>query len=199
MYIIGQTGTGKSVQLMYLAAQDIQNGEGVCVIDPHGTDIKELMEKLPPERADDVVLFDVSDTERPLGLNILEAETEEQKNMIINGFIALLYKLYDPNRQGIIGPQLERAVRNVMFTAMADPEATMVDVLRMLIDDDYHKKFLPLVKDPLVIRYWTDEVANTSANRKGETMGYFVSKFDRFVTERTMRNIIGQPKSALNF
>lgn len=199
MYIIGQTGTGKSVQLMYLAAQDIQNGEGVCVIDPHGTDVAELMEKIPPERLDDVILFDVSDTERPLGINILEAKTEEQKNMIINGFIALLYKLYDPNNQGIIGPQLERAVRNVMFTAMADPNATMIDVLRMLIDDDYHKKFLPLLDDPLVIRYWTDEVANTSASRKAETMGYFVSKFDRFVTERTMRNIIGQPKSAIDF
>ena len=199
MYMIGQTGTGKSTLLMYLAAQDIQNGEGVCVIDPHGSDITELLEKVPPERLDDVILFDVGDIERPLGLNILQAETEEQKNIVINAFIALLYKLYDPNKTGMIGPQLERAVRNVMLTAMADPEATMVDVLRMLIDDNYHKRFLPMVDDPLVVRYWTDEIANTSASRKGETMGYFVSKFDRFVTEKTMRNIIGQPKSALNF
>ena len=198
-YIIGQTGTGKSTQLMYMAQQDILKGEGVCVIDPHGTDIDDLLEKIPPERADDVILFDVSDTERPLGLNILEADTEEQKNMIINSFIALLYKLYDPNKTGIIGPQLERAVRNVMLTAMTEEGSTLVDVLRLLIDSDYHKKFLPKLTDPLVRRYWTDEMANTSDFHKSEKVGYFVSKFDRFVTERIMRNIIGQPKSALNF
>ena len=198
-YIIGQTGTGKSVQLMHMAQQDILKGEGLCVIDPHGSDIDGLLEMIPPERMDDVILFDVSDTERPLGLNILEAETEEQKNMIINAFIALLYKLYDPNKTGIIGPQLERAVRNVMLTAMVEPGSTLVDVLRLLIDSEYHKKFLPKVTDPLVRRYWTDEMANTSDFHKSEKVGYFVSKFDRFVTEKIMRNIIGQPKSALNF
>ena len=81
---------------------------------------------------------------------------------------------------------------------MEDPEATMVDVMRLLIDDTYVKKFLPLIKDPLVKRYWTDEQAKTSANRKGEMMGYIVSKFDRLVTEKLMRNIVGQPKSAFN-
>lgn len=198
-YIIGQTGTGKSQFLMYMALQDIKNGEGLCIIDPHGSDIDELLEKIPPERADDVVLFDASDTKRPLGLNILEADTEEQKNMIINAFIALLYKLYDPNRQGIIGPQLERSVRNVMLTAMADENSTLVDVLRLLIDPEYVKKFLPKINDPLVKRYWQDEMAQTSDFHKSEKMGYFVSKFDRFVTERVMRNILGQPKSAIDF
>jgi hypothetical protein len=198
-YIIGQTGTGKSKQLMYMAWQDIVKGNGLCVIDPHGTDINELLEKIPPERAEDVILFDVADTQRPLGLNILEAETEEQKNMIINAFIALLYKLYDPNKSGMMGPQLERTVRNIMLTAMVDKESTMIDVLRLLIDPDYSKKFIPKITDPLVKRYWTDEVAKTSDFHKSEKMGYFVSKFDRFVTERSMRNIIGQPKSAIDF
>jgi hypothetical protein len=198
-YIIGQTGTGKSQQLMYMIQQDILNGEGLCLIDPHGSDIDELLEKIPPERADDVILFDVSDIERPLGLNILEADTEEQKNMVINSFIALLYKIYDPNRTGMIGPQLERTVRNVMLTAMSVPESTLVDVLRLLIDVDYSKKFIPLIKDPLVKRYWTDEIAKTSDFHKSEKLGYMVSKFDRFVTERVIRNIIGQPKSAINF
>ncbi|MBT6401054.1 DUF87 domain-containing protein [candidate division WWE3 bacterium] len=198
-YIIGQTGTGKSTELMFMVQQDIKNGEGLCLIDPHGSDIDELLETIPPERAEDVILFDVSDYERPLGLNILEAETEEQKNMVINAFISLLYKLYDPNRTGMIGPQLERTVRNVMLTAMTDPEATLVDVLRLLIDGEYYKKFLPQLQDPLVKRYWTDEIANTSDFHKSEKLGYMVSKFDRFVTERMMRNIIGQPKSPLDF
>jgi hypothetical protein len=198
-YIIGQTGTGKSVLMKELALQDIRNGEGVAIIDPHGTDINYLLTKIPENRMDDVILFDASDTERPMGLNMLEAHSEEEKHMIINAFIALLYKLYDPNRQGIMGPQLERAIRNVMLTAMADPESTMVDVLRLLIDPKYAQKFLDKLTDPLVKRYWTDEMANTTAQQKGEKMGYFVSKFDRFVTDKTMRNILGQPKSAFNF
>ena len=111
----------------------------VAVIDPHGTDINELLEKIPPERKEDVILFDAADRERPLGLNMLEAKDETEKNMLINSFIALLYKLYDPNNQGIMGPLLERAIRNVMLTAMVDPEATMIDVLRLFIDEKYSK------------------------------------------------------------
>jgi hypothetical protein len=198
-YIIGQTGTGKSEFMKSLALQDIKNGEGLAFIDPHGSDIDDILQKIPPERADDVILFDVSDFDRPMGLNLLEAESVEQRHMIINAFIALLYKLYDPNHQGIMGPLLERSIRNVMLTAMEDPEATMVDVLRLLIDPKYIQKFIPLIKDPLVKKYWTDEVAKTSESRKSETMGYFVSKFDRFVTDKTMRNILGQPKSSFQF
>jgi len=199
IYVVGQTGTGKSKFLMWCALQDIKRGEGVAVIDPHGADIDELLQEIPPERIEDVILFDAADTERPLGINLLEAQTDEEKNMIINAFIALLYKLYDPNKQGIMGPLLERAIRNVMLTAMVDPEATMVDVLRLFIDESYSKKFLDKLTDPLVRRYWTDEMAKTTSSRKGETMGYFVSKFDRITTDKTMRNIIGQPKSSFNF
>jgi hypothetical protein len=119
--------------------------------------------------------------------------------MAINSFIALLYKLYDPNRQGIMGPQLERSIRNVMLTAMADPGSTMVDVLRLLIDPKYVQTFMPNLTDPLVRRFWTDEIAKTSDFHKSEKMGYFVSKFDRFLTDITMRNILGQAKSAFNF
>lgn len=197
-YIVGQTGTGKSQFMMWLALQDIKAGKGLAVIDPHGTDVEELLTKIPPERRDDVILFDAADTERPMGINMLEAKSEEEKHMLINSFIALLYKLYDPNHQGIMGPILERAIRNVMLTAMTDPGATFVDVMRLLIDDKYHKKFLDKITDPLVKRYWTDEVANTSQNRKGETMGYIVSKFDRFITDKTMRSILGQHKSSFN-
>jgi hypothetical protein len=198
-YIVGQTGTGKSQFLMSMVLQDIQNGEGVAVIDPHGSDVSELLEKIPAHRLDDVVLFDAGNTERPMGLNMLEAESEEEKHLIINSFIASLYKLYDPNRQGIMGPKLERAIRNVMLTAMMDKESTMVDVLRLLIDKKYAESFIPKITDPLVKKYWLDEMAHTSEQTKGEQMGYFVSKFDRFVTEKVMRDIVGQPKSAFNF
>ncbi|MEK7595874.1 MAG: TraM recognition domain-containing protein [Patescibacteria group bacterium] len=198
-YIIGQTGTGKSELMKFMAVQDIKAGHGVGFIDPHGSAIDDILLQIPRERMEDVIYFSAGDEERPLGLNILEAETEQQKHILVNSFIGLLYKLYDPNKQGIMGPLLERSIRNVMLTAMEEQGNTMIEVLRLLIDKNFAKSKIPLIKDPLVKKYWTDEVANTSEARKGETMGYFVSKFDRFVTDRLMRNIIGQPKSAFNF
>ncbi|MCA9397602.1 ATP-binding protein, partial [candidate division WWE3 bacterium] len=199
MYILGQTGTGKSQFMMSLAAQDILEGRGVAFIDPHGDSVEELLRIVPKERAEDVIYFDPSDTERPMGLNILEAETEQQQHMAVNSFIGLLYKLYDPGHTGIIGPQLERTVRNVMLTAMAEPGNSMIEVMKLVIEPDYIKEKLHLIEDPLVKQYWTDEIANTSDFHKSEKLGYFVSKFDRFVTEKMMRNIIGQGESAFNF
>ena len=199
MYIIGQTGTGKSEFMKFMAVQDIKEGKGVCFIDPHGSAIDDILLQIPPERAEDVVYFDAGDTERPLGLNIMETRTEEGKHQMVNHFIHLLYKLYDPKHVGIMGPRLERAIRNVMLTAMYEPGSTLVEVLRLLIDPEFVKQMLPKVSDPLVRRYWTDEVAQTSTFHKSEVMGYFVSKFDRFVTEKLMRNIIGQSKSSFDF
>jgi len=199
MYIIGQTGTGKSEFMKFMAVQDIKEGRGVCFIDPHGSAIDDILLQIPPERAEDVIYFDAGDTERPLGLNIMEARTEEGKHQMVNHFIHLLYKLYDPKHVGIMGPRLERSIRNVMLTAMSEEGSTLVEVLRLLIDPEFVKQVLPKVSDPLVRRYWTDEVAQTTQFHKSEVMGYFVSKFDRFVTEKSMRNIIGQSKSAFDF
>lgn len=198
-YIIGQTGTGKSVFLKSLAWQDICEGRGLAFIDPHGDAVEDLLQMVPKERAEDVIYFNPGDLERPMGLNILDVETEEAQHLIINSFINLLYKLYDPQHTGIIGPQLERAVRNVMLTAMSEKGNTMIEVMRLLTDPKFAEEKIPLIKDPLVKRYWTDELARTSDFHKSEKLGYFVSKFDRFVTEKIMRNIIGQSKSAFNF
>lgn len=198
-YIIGQTGTGKSELLKYMAQQDIKNGEGMAFIDPHGSAVRDLLKMIPKERAEDVIYFNPADTERPFGMNILEAETEEAKHLAINSFIALLYKLYDPNRTGIMGPRLERAIRNIMLTAMSEKGNTLIEVLRLLISPEFAKEKLSLVTDPLVKKYWTEELAQTSDFHKSETLGYFVSKFDRFVTEILMRNIIGQGESSFNF
>jgi len=199
MYIVGQTGVGKSEFLKSMIIQDIKEGKGVAFLDPHGDAVEDILTKIPPERAEDVVYFDPGDTERPMGLNILEAETEEQKHLVINSFIGLLYKLYDPNHTGIMGPRLERAIRNVMLTAMEEKGNTLVEVLRLLISPEFAKEKMAIIKDPLVKRYWTEELAQTSDFHKSETLGYFVSKFDRFVTDKLMRNIIGQSPSAFNF
>ena len=106
---------------------------------------------------------------------------------------------FDPNNTGIVGPMLERAVRNVMLTAMEEDGNSLIEVMRLLTDPEFQKSKIDLISDPMVKRYWTDEIANTSDFHKSEKLGYFVSKFDRFVTDSTMRNIIGQPYSAFDF
>ena len=119
MYIIGRTGTGKSELLKSLMLQDVLAGKGLCFIDPHGDAAEEMLQLIPPNRAEDVIYFDPSDTSRPFGLNMLEAYTEEQKHFVVASIIGLMYKLFDPNKTGIIGPRFEHGIRNAMLTAMS--------------------------------------------------------------------------------
>jgi hypothetical protein len=199
MYIIGKTGTGKSEFLKQMILQDIQDGKGVAAIDPHGEFVEDVLQLMPPERAEDVIYFNPSDRERPMGLNIMEAYTEEQKHFVVSSIINLMYKLYDPHRTGIIGPRFEHAIRNAMLTVMSKENSTFVEVVRVLTDENFVQELLPYVKDPIVKRYWTDQIAQTSDFHKSEVLDYIVSKFGRFVTNKTMRNIIGQPQSAFDF
>ncbi|MCE7897709.1 hypothetical protein DCC61_01920 [Candidatus Microgenomates bacterium] len=198
MYIIGKTGTGKSEFLMNMILQDIKAGKGVCFIDPHDS-VEKLLEYIPPERAEDVIYFDPSDTDRPMGLNMLEAKTEEEKQFVASSIINLMYKLYDPHKTGIIGPRFEHAIRNAMMTVMSEPGATFIEIVRVLTDQKYLQELLPKVQDPIVRRYWTDQIAQTSDFHKSEVLDYIVSKFGRFITDKMMRNIIGQSESAFNF
>lgn len=198
IYVIGKTGTGKSELLKQLILQDIKEGKGVCFIDPHDT-IEKIMEFIPPERAEDVIYFDPSDIERPMGLNMLEAKTEEQKHYVVTSIVGLMYKLYDPHQTGIIGPRFEHAIRNAMLTVMSEPGNTFIEVVRVLTDASYVQELLPKVTDPIVRRYWTDQIAQTADFHKSEVLDYIVSKFGRFVTNKMMRNIIGQSQSAFDF
>ena len=198
IYIIGKTGTGKTELLRDMILQDIRAGKGVCLIDPHDL-AEDLLAYIPPERAEDVIYFDPSDTERPMGLNLLEAETEEEQYFITSAIINLMYKLYDPYKTGIIGPRFEHGIRNAMLTVMAEPGNTFVEVVRAMTDSGFVQDLLPKVKDPIVRRYWTDQIAHTADFHKSEVLDYTVSKFGRFVTNKMMRNIIGQSKSSFDF
>lgn len=198
MYIIGKTGVGKSEFLKDMILQDIRAGHGVCFIDPHDT-IDLILPLIPPERAEDVILFDPSDTERPMALNMLEASTEEQKHLVVTSIIGLMYKLFDPHQTGIIGPRFEHAVRNAMLTVMSEPGNTFVEVMRVLTDQNFVQELLPKVKDPIIRRYWTDQIAQTSDFHKSEVLDYITSKFGRFVTNTMMRNMIGQSESSFKF
>jgi len=199
MYIIGKTGTGKSKFLQSMIMQDIEAGKGLCFMDPHGDAVEELLGMVPPERADDVIYFRPGDTERPMGLNLLEAKTEDQKHFVATSVINMMYKLFDPYKTGIVGPRFEHAVRNAILTVLADEGATFIEVMRVLTDANYVRELLPKVQDPIVRRYWTDQIAQTSDFHKSEVLDYITSKFGRFVTNRMVRNIIGQSNSSFNF
>lgn len=199
MYIIGKTGTGKSEFLKQMIMQDINNGEGLAVVDPHGDLIEDILQMIPPHRAEDVIVFDPGDLERPMGFNLLEGKTEQQKHLMVSSVIGLMYKLFDPNKTGIIGPRFEHAIRNAMLTCMYEPGATFMEVVRALTDQSFVQELLPKVEDPVIRRYWTDQIANTSDFHKSETLDYIVSKFGRFVTNKMIRNIIGQSENAFNF
>lgn len=199
VYIIGKTGTGKSELLKDMISQDIREGKGLCFMDPHGDALQDIMKLIPPERAEDVIYFNPSDTERPMGLNLLEAKTEDQKHFAATAVINMMYKLFDPYKTGIVGPRFEHAVRNAMLTAMSDTGSTFVEVMRILTDARFVQELLPKVQDPIVRRYWTDQIAQTSDFHKSEVLDYITSKFGRFVTNKVIRNIIGQSVSSFDF
>lgn len=198
-YVVGKTGTGKTTLIKRLAQQDIDRGHGICIIDPHGDLIEELLYTIPPERANDVVLFDAADYERPVGLNLLSHNNELHRHLIANEFIGLLVRMYDPHNQGIVGPRFQHNVRQALLTAMEFDGFTLVEVVRILTNQRYLKTLLPRIKDPMVRSYWVDQVANTSDYHRSEILDYIVSKFSRFVSDRRIRNIIGQRHSTIDF
>lgn len=198
VYVIGKSGSGKSVLLENMAIQDIRAGRGVGIVDPHGELVERVLEHIPKERADDVVLFNPSDLERPIGLNMLEARTPDQKDFAVQEMIAIFYKLFPAE---MIGPMFEHNMRNVMLTLMADTEnpGTVIDIPRMFTDDEYVKTYLARLKDPVVRSFWEKEMAKTTEFHKSEMLGYLISKVGRFVENEMMRNIMGQQVSGFNF
>jgi hypothetical protein len=200
LYIIGKTGTGKSELLKDMILQDIRAGKGLCFMDPHGDALLDIMKLIPPERAEDVIYFNPSDADRPMGLNLLEAHNEDQQHFVATSVINLMYKLFDPYKTGIVGPRFEHGVRNAMLTVMQGMTGgTFVEVMQAMERADFVRELLPKVTDPIVRRYWTDQIAQTSDFHKSEVLDYTVSKFGRFVTNRLIRNIIGQSQSSFDF
>ncbi len=199
MYIVGQTGTGKSTFLENLALQDMLNGDGFAFIDPHGDTAEKLLSMVPRERTEDVVYFCPADMDFPLGLNLFEFDNPEQKDFLIQEAINMLYKLYDPQHQGIIGPRYEHWFRNAALTLMSDPAgSTFIDIPKVFTDNKYAKQKLKHVTDQTVLDFWNKEMAQTSDYHKSEVLGWFVSKFGAFLSNEMMRNIIGQTKSSFN-
>lgn len=200
MYAVGQTGTGKSTFLENLALQDMLSGNGFAFVDPHGDTAETLLSMVPKERTEDVIYFCPSDTDYPMGLNLFEFETPDQKDFLVQEALNMLYKLYDPQHQGIMGPRYEHLFRSAALTIMADPAGgTFVDIPKLFRDPQYVKQKLQHVTDPNVREFWEKEMpASQRSNEFGEVTSWFVSKFGAFLSNEMMRNIIGQTKSSFD-
>ena len=199
-YVIGATGMGKSVFLKNVAYQDMLDGRGFAFIDPHGDVTEELLSMVPPDRIDDVVYFDPGDLENPIGMNMFEWQTEDQKDFIVQEGINMLYSLYDPGHTGIFGPRGEQMFRNAAILLMSDPAgATFIDIPKCFIDPEFVKAKLKYVTDKNVYDYWTKEFpASQKSNDAGEVVTWFNSKWSPFIANKMMKCVLGQIKSGFN-
>jgi hypothetical protein len=201
-YIIGKSGVGKSQLIANMAVQDVLNGEGVCVMDPHGDLIDDVLRRVPPERAEDVILFSPADMGRPLALNLMEYDERypEQKTFVINEMINIFDKLYDLKATG--GPIFEQYMRNAMLLVMSHPESgsTLMEIPRVLADPDFRRMKLSKCPDPTVVDFWRKEAEKAGGDAAlANVVPYVTSKLTQFISNDTMRPIIGQQKSSFNF
>lgn len=202
LYVLGQTGTGKTSILKNLIVQDIKNGDGCCFIDPHGTDVQDILAQIPPERAGDVIYFDPSYTPRPMGLNMLEYDINypEQKSFVVDEMLSIFNKLFDMKTAG--GPMFEQYFRNAVLLVLEGPNSgtTLLDVARVLSDEGFRKAKLLECKNPIVAQFW-EQIASKAGGEASlaNIVPYITSKFDIFLSNEIMRPIISQEHSAFNF
>lgn len=197
-YVIGGTGTGKTSLLANLAIRDIQAGLGVSVIDPHGDLINKIINNIPKDRFEDVIYFDPFYPEHRLGINLLEVSQESQKHMQVQEMVGIFEKLFP---QELIGPVFEHNMRNLFLTLMADKQepGTLVEVPRMLTDENFARRYIQRLQDPLVKDFWEKERGMLSAFHKSESLQYLISKLGRFIEDPIMRQVLGSRHSSFSF
>lgn len=203
LYVIGQTGTGKTSFMKTLVEQDIKNGEGVCFIDPHGNDILDVLASVPPSRYDDVIYFDPANVDRPFGLNLLEYDPKrpEQKTFIVNELLAIFKRLYGDVPESM-GPAFEQYFRNATMLVMEDPASgsTMLDIARVLSDSRFRAMKLAASNNPVVNLFWSKIASQAGGDASLENIvPYITNKFDDFTANDFMRPIVGQQESSFNF
>ncbi len=203
LYVIGQTGSGKSGMLRTLIDQDIKAGNGVCFIDPHGNDVIEVLASIPPERYEDVIYFDPASLERPFGLNMLEYDPSrpEQKSFIVNEMLAIFQQLYGDVPESM-GPMFVQYFRNATQLVMEDPASgsTLMDIGRVLTNADFRNLKLSRSNNPIVNQFWTEIATKTEGESSLQNIvPYITNKFDEFTANDFIRPIIGQQESSFKF
>ncbi len=193
-YVIGKTGMGKSTFLENMIIQDINNGEGVCVMDPHGSMAEKLLDFIPESRVKDVVYFAPFDDEFPIGLNVLEKVDENKKYLVANGLMAAFKKLFVDQ----FSARMEYILNNIILALLENEGQTLLGVNRMLFDKEYRKFIVSNVKDPTVKDFWVNEYANYTEKTTQELAPAIQNKVGQFVSNPLIRNIIGQKKTSFD-
>ncbi|MBI1833219.1 MAG: type IV secretory system conjugative DNA transfer family protein [Candidatus Andersenbacteria bacterium] len=199
MYLIGQTGTGKTTMFLNMIVQDIKAGEGVGVVDPHGDLIEDILLHIPPERQQDVILFDPRDRDFPVGFNMLEVQDEAQKDLVVNEVVEILQKLAARLNPESIGPMFEHYLRNALLALVEDPNSTLIDVPRMFVDEPFRTQILTRLSNPVVKQFWEQEFKQSQRGQmSADMLSYVISKLGRFIGNETVRNLIGQAHSSFD-
>jgi len=194
MYVIGKTGMGKSTLLKNMAVQDIQNGEGMGFIDPHGTLVDELMDYIPEHRLKDVVYFAPFDADYPISFNVMEDVGADKRHLVANGLMSAFKKIW----VDAWSARMEYILNNILLALLEYPDSTLLGVNRMLSDKDYRKKVVDNITDPSVKSFWVDEFAKYGDRYMQEAGAAIQNKVGQFVSNPIIRNVIGQPKSSFD-
>lgn len=194
VYLVGKTGTGKSTLIKNMTIQDLRNGEGLALIDPHGDLVEEILNHIPKHRTNQVVYFNPADTENPIGLNILEAKNEEEKQLVAS----LLVSIFKHFWKEFWGPRLEYILYNSVLALMDSPGNTLLGVYRLLMDKQFRKKIVGQAKDAMVKLFWTEDFEKYPDRFKKEIVSPIQNKVGQLLTSSPLRNIVGQPKSTID-
>ncbi|NMC51203.1 type IV secretion system DNA-binding domain-containing protein [Candidatus Kuenenbacteria bacterium] len=193
-YVVGKTGMGKTVMLSNMIIQDIQRGEGLAVVDPHGELVEELLEFIPPKRINDVVYFNPSDLEYPIAFNILENVDDEYKHLVSSGLMGVFTKIW----ANMWSARMEYILNNCILALLDSPGNTLLGINRLLVDKEYRKKIVSKIKDPVVKAFWVEEYANYNERFRTEAIAPIQNKVGQFLSSSVIRNIVGQSKSTID-
>mgnify|MGYP001165597586 FL=1 len=194
MYVLGKSGTGKSVLLSNLIIQNIQNGEGVCVVDPHGELVEELLDFIPEERVKDVIYFNPADRDYHIGFNVMEMNDPKYKHLVASGLMGIFTKIW----ANAWSARMEYILNNAILALLDTPDSTLLGIPRLLVDKDYRQMIINNLKDPVVKSFWTHEYEQWRDQFRNEAIAPIQNKVGQFLSSSIIRNVVGQPKSTID-
>lgn len=194
VYVVGKTGTGKTTLLENMAKQDIQNGRGLAIVDPHGEFAEKMIDFVPSSRINDVIYFNPADTEYPIAFNVMEKVDAEHRHLVASGLVGVFKKIWAESW----GPRLEYVLRNAVLALLEYPNSTLLGIMRLLVDKEYRARVMEKVKDPVVKSFWVDEFSKYKGNFEVEAISPIQNKVGQFLTNPLIRNVVGQTKSTID-
>jgi CxxC-x17-CxxC domain-containing protein len=194
MYVIGKTGTGKSSMLHNIISQDVMNGDGICVVDPHGELVEGILKMIPRERLNDVVYFNPADTDFPMGFNVLELPDPKYKHLVASGLMGIFTKIWS----NVWSARMEYIMNNAVLALLETPGTTLLGIPRLLVDKDYRQKIVSNVKDPVVRAFWISEYEEWQDKFRSEAIAPIQNKVGQFLSTGLVRNTVGQTHSTID-